>query len=108
VGFGNWECDWDSTTSDASVQLRFDRNQPLTAADGQPTKYGNRSAFVEREGEGPGTCVVKVVHRTYADPNDQAAVELVQLVVSGPGTTTELCRLTTQLARAAAGRLPRG
>ncbi|MDX6249302.1 MAG: eukaryotic-like serine/threonine-protein kinase [Kribbellaceae bacterium] len=108
VGFGNWECDWDSTTSDASVQLRFDRNQPLTAADGQPTKYGNRSAFVEPEGEGPGTCVVKVVHRTYADPNDQTAVELVQLVVSGPGTTTELCRLTTQLARAAAGRLPRG
>jgi hypothetical protein len=51
---------------------------------------------------------VKVVHRTYADPNDQAAVELVELVVSGPGTTTELCRLTTQLARAAADRLPRG
>ncbi|GAA1639508.1 hypothetical protein GCM10009744_31270 [Kribbella alba] len=108
VGFGNWECDWDSTTSNASVQLRFDRNQPLTAADGQPTKYGNRSAFVEREGEGPGTCVVKVVHRTYADPDDQAAVELVQLMVSGPGTTTELCRLTTELARAAAGRLPWG
>jgi hypothetical protein len=108
VGFGNWECDWNSTSSDASVALRFDRNQPLTAADGQPTKYGNRAAFVEREGDGPGTCVTRVVHRTYADPNGDPAVELVHLVVSGSGTAAELCRLTTQLARAAAGRLPRG
>ncbi|HEY0475674.1 MAG TPA: serine/threonine-protein kinase [Kribbella sp.] len=108
VGFGNWECDWDSTSTNASVALRFDRDQPLTAADGQPTKYGNHAAVIESDGDGPGTCVARVVHRTYADPNGDPAVELVQLVVSGPGTTTELCRQTTQLARAAAGRLPRG
>jgi hypothetical protein len=107
IAFGNWECGWDSTTSDLSVQLIFDRDQPLTAADGQPAQVNGKATFLESAGDGPDTCVSRIVHRNYEDPNGQTAIEMVKLIVSGPGSTSSLCELTTKLTQAAAAKLPR-
>ncbi|WP_272949119.1 serine/threonine-protein kinase [Kribbella pittospori] len=105
--FGGWQCGWDSTTSDLSVALRFDRDQPLDASDGQPVKVAGRSAFVQSDDEGPGTCTVRVVYRTFLDAHDDDAIELVQVVVSGPGKPASLCGLASKLSQAAAAKLPR-
>jgi len=107
TSFGGWECGWDSTTSDLSVDLRFDRDQPLDASDGRPVKLAGRSAFLQSEDDGPGTCAVRMVYRTFLDPSGQDAVELVQVVASGPGTPTSLCRLVTKLGQVAATQLPK-
>jgi hypothetical protein len=107
VGFGDWTCGWDSTTGDLSVDLRFDRDQPLTAADGRPTRLAGHSGFIAAGDDGPDTCVARIVHRPYADPYGHPANELVILKVSGPSSPNDLCRLTIELARAAAGKLPR-
>ncbi|WP_405059361.1 serine/threonine protein kinase [Kribbella sp. NBC_01505] len=106
-GFGNWSCEWESTTNQLGVDLVFDRDQPLTAADGVPARFGDRKAFVAAEDDGPDTCVARIVHRSYADPHGKEAVELIKLVVRGNSSSTELCRLATQLGQAAATKLPR-
>ncbi|MFF1822990.1 serine/threonine-protein kinase [Kribbella sp. NPDC058245] len=107
AGFGNWTCGWDSTTNDLGVDLVFDRDQPLSATDGVPAKFGGRQAFVQAGDDGPDTCVARIVHRSYADPHGKPAVELIQLIVRGDGSSAELCRLARELGTAAASKLPR-
>ncbi|TMQ93559.1 serine/threonine protein kinase [Actinomadura soli] len=106
IDYGGWGCEWHSTTQDIQVKLRFDRGQPLTAEDGSPTRLGGRRAFVEPDGEGGGTCLVRVVHRTYADQHGDDAIEMLFLVVQGEPPTERLCSMATSLAGAAAARLP--
>lgn len=106
VGFGGWECRWNSTTSPTSLLLRFDRNQPLTAADGHPTRLGGHDAFVEPDGYGDKTCLVSVVHRRYVDADAQPMVELLLVVVTGSQPPDRLCQLATDLAGPAAAELP--
>ncbi|MFI0410017.1 serine/threonine-protein kinase [Actinomadura sp. 3N508] len=106
VGYGGWNCEWHSTTQDIQVKLRFDRGQPLTAEDGSPTRFGAHRAFVEPDGEGEGTCLVRVVHRTYADQHGDDAIEMLFLVVQGDPSTERLCSMATRLGGAAAARLP--
>ena len=105
VGFGNWDCDWHSTTRDLDVSLRFDRHQPLTAEDGHPTLLRGFRAFVEPDWDGKGTCAVRTVYRTYPDEDGRPAVELVLLSVGGEWPTDRLCSLATRLSDAAAGSL---
>lgn len=107
IGFGGWDCQWHSTTRDLQVKLRFDRGQPLGAADGRPTRLGGRRAFVQPDGEGDGTCLVRVVHRSYADQNGEDAIEMLFLVVQGSATTRTQCSMATRLANSAATALPR-
>ncbi|WP_432887497.1 protein kinase domain-containing protein [Kribbella sp. CA-245084] len=107
TSFGNWSCGWDSTTSDLSVDLYFDRNQPLDASDGQPITVGGRSAFLSNENDGPKTCAVVIVYRTYVDSNGQDAVELVTMSVGGSAKPASLCGLATKLAQAAVVKLPK-
>ncbi|MBB5936576.1 protein kinase domain-containing protein [Streptomyces zagrosensis] len=106
VGYGNWECDWHSSTSDIVAALRFDRGQPLTASDGRRTQLGGRPAFVSPKEEGPDTCLVRVEHRAYSDHDGQRAMEMLHLVVSGSQPTDELCTMATELATSAAAELP--
>jgi eukaryotic-like serine/threonine-protein kinase len=102
TSFGGWSCGWESTTSDLSVDVRFDRDQPLDASDGRPVTMSGRSAFISSEDDGPGTCAALIVFRKYAD-----TVELVTVIARGPGTQTSLCGLATKLGQAAAAKLPR-
>ncbi|MFC4048747.1 serine/threonine-protein kinase [Actinomadura syzygii] len=107
VGFGGWGCEWGSTTRDIDVHLFFDRGQPPTAADdGNPTRLRGRPAFVQPKGDGDGTCVVRVVHRTYSDQHGDEAAELLYLVARGAPPVKELCAMATTLADAAAAQLP--
>jgi hypothetical protein len=106
VGFGGWDCTW-ASTKDIKVNLRFDRNGPLTADDGRHTRLGGYRAFVQPRGDGDDTCVVRVVYRTYIDRNDDETVELLYLVVEGAPSTARLCSMANRLADSAAAALPR-
>ncbi len=108
VGFGNWSCRWHSTTSDLSILLRFDRGQQLTAEDGQPRRFGDYQGYVQPEGDGEHTCVVRTVFRSYQDPDEAGdqAVELLMLVVEGKDGTDRLCGFATGLAEDTGAALP--
>ncbi|WP_433436498.1 serine/threonine-protein kinase [Nonomuraea sp. CA-141351] len=106
LGFGGWQCSWDSTTSDTWVDLRFDRESLRnTEDDGTPTRVNGYRAFVTPKGEGGGTCLLQVVYRSYADQRGKTAVEKVRIVVGGSRPMDRLCRMATDLARSATAQL---
>ncbi|WP_242902748.1 serine/threonine-protein kinase [Actinomadura terrae] len=105
-GFGGWDCNWRSTTRRIFVKLRFDRGQPLGPRDGNPTRLRNHQAFVDPNGDGDGTCVVRVVHRKYPDQQGKEAIEMLYLKLEGDPPTKQLCSMATSLADAAAAQLP--
>lgn len=107
IGFGGWRCDWDSDASDIGVSLIFTRNVRLVPGqDGQLTRLSGRQAFVQPNGDDPGTCVVDVVHRPYVSVMNGDSEELVTLIVRGSQPVRQLCSVATGLAGAAAARLP--
>ena len=106
VGFGRWECEWQSTTKHLAVRLRFDQSQPLTAADGRPTKLGGYRAFVVPRDEGDDTCVVRLAYRRFTERGNEGD-EMVHLVVAGAEPVDRLCRTATDLTAAATRSLPR-
>jgi hypothetical protein len=106
IGYGHWDCSWDSTTNDTYVQLRFDRGEPLTADDGTPTRLGGHSAFIAPPNEeGDHTSLVTILHRTYTGQHGEQQVETLELVVGGSRTDAQLRTMATQLAAAAAAQL---
>ncbi|MFI5696577.1 protein kinase [Kribbella sp. NPDC051586] len=107
TSFGGWSCGWESTTSELSVYIRFDRDQPLGASDGRRVTLAGRSAFVASVYDGPGTCAALIVYRTFVDTHGQDGVELVTVTATGPGTQTSLCGLVTKLGQAAGAKLPK-
>jgi glycine hydroxymethyltransferase len=100
------DCRWRGRTGDTDVQLRFDRNGPLSADDGRPARLGGHAAYIQPNGDGTGTCLAQVVHRTYASTSEGTTAEIVFLVVSGSQRSSRLCALAKSLASAAATRLP--
>lgn len=102
IGFGNWDCEWESTTNGMWVELRFDRGQPPTAADGTITRIGGRDAVVQPDAEGEHTCLVRLVHRSYHDPDGNPMVETLNLAVGGDRSAGRLRRTAMALAAAAA------
>ncbi|MBB5158521.1 serine/threonine-protein kinase [Saccharopolyspora phatthalungensis] len=106
IGFGGWTCRWRSTTSPLSLVVRFDRNQPLNAADGRPIRLAGHRAFVEHDGYGDKSCQVSVVHRPYFARDAEPMVELLLVVVTGDRPPEQLCGLATSLAEPAAAGLP--
>ncbi|MFI9838114.1 protein kinase [Nonomuraea sp. NPDC051941] len=104
VGFGGWDCEWDSTTSDTWVDLDFDRDQPPTAEDGTATRINGYRAFVRPDRE-ERTCELEVVFRPYTDQDGRTAVEEVLLVVGGSRPMDRLCGMATALARSATAEL---
>lgn len=105
VGYAGWDCDWSSSTRDLSVDLRFDRGRPLDGEDGTPALFRGYHAFVEPEGDGDGTCLARLVYRSYVDENGEKAVETLHLVVAGESAPDELCATARQLTRSAAAAL---
>jgi hypothetical protein len=104
-GYGGWECRW-AGSGGGGLDLRFDRNPPLTAEDGRPARLGDHRAFVTPGGEGQGSCQVQVVHRVYTDTAGRATAELLFLVLYGSRTTDRLCAQASALAADAAAKLP--
>ncbi|MFF1921206.1 serine/threonine-protein kinase [Streptomyces sp. NPDC058221] len=108
IGFGNWDCEWESTTNGMWVELRFDRGQPPTAADGTITRIGGRDAVVQPDAEGEHTCLVRLVHRSYDDPDGNPVVETLNLAVGGDRSADRLRRTAMDLAAAAASGVGAG
>jgi hypothetical protein len=108
IGFGRWACSWQSTTSDTYVQLRYDRGEPPSAADGTPTRLGGVSAVIyPPDEEGPHTCLIKLVHRTYTGSGGDREAETVEVVVGGDSrSASQLRTMAEELATAAARQLP--
>ncbi|MFE6779548.1 protein kinase [Streptomyces sp. NPDC057702] len=106
VGYGNWECDWRSTTSDIVTDVRFDRGQTSPTPHSRRTRLSGREAVIEPEGDGSDSCRVRVRHREFTDSNGRRAVEEVHLVVDGPQPVPKLCAMATRLATSAAAELP--
>ncbi|WP_329245211.1 serine/threonine protein kinase [Actinoallomurus sp. NBC_01490] len=105
-GFARWDCHWKGTGG-TGVQLRFDRNGPLTADDGTPVRLAGHAAFIQPGGDGHGTCVAQVTHRTYTDTGGHTTAEIVFLVVSGSRSESRLCADAKALASSAAAGLPK-
>jgi eukaryotic-like serine/threonine-protein kinase len=105
AGFGNWECHWNSSTGESSVDLYFDRNIPLTSKHGRLIKLGDRDTYIKPEDNEP-ECDVRVVHRTDLDANGEPVVELIKLDVRGLQPADQMCGPATELAAAAAAKLP--
>jgi hypothetical protein len=106
IGFGHWDCSWGSTTSNTYVDLRFDRGEPLTAADGTPTRLGGHRAFIAPPNEeGDDTALVTVVQGTYTGQNGEQQVETMELVVGGSRSAAQLRTMATELAASAASQL---
>ncbi|HEX6444253.1 MAG TPA: protein kinase [Streptosporangiales bacterium] len=108
TGFGDWECDWQSVTNGTGVQLRFDQSSSLSpGGDGTLVRIGGRKTFVIRNGEGPGTCLLLVVNRTFQAGSGDSIDELVYLNVTGHRPVAELCTTGADLVRVIAPELPR-
>ncbi|MFD0315772.1 caspase family protein [Streptomyces flavalbus] len=108
-GFADWVCKYFSTTSHLQLDVRFDRGQPPSVADGgTPTRLRGRRAFVQPEADGADTCRVRLVQRTYADPTHPELAETLDVTLRGDDdrSPADLCRLATRLADAATANLP--
>jgi hypothetical protein len=84
----------------------IDRNGPLSARNGRPTRLSGHAAYIQPGGDGKDTCLAQVVHRTYASPDSGPTAEIVFLVVSGKRSQARLCDQSRSLASAASARLP--
>lgn len=106
AGFANWECRWSSTSTDSSVLLRFDQDGSLSADDGRREQVAGHTAYVQSDGDGSGTCVSRVVYRSYSDQDGQPMYELLYLELDGDQPASQLCGSARSLAAAAAAALP--
>ncbi len=105
VEFGNWECRWNSSISKLSVRLAFDRDESFTLADGRRMEFSGRDVYITPEADEPD-CLARVVHRGDFDGNGKQVNEHLRIIVRGPQTPDQLCGPATELAEAAAAKLP--
>jgi serine/threonine-protein kinase len=111
AGFGDFSCQWASTSSGTSVFLRFDQNDPLGGSDGTLMQLGGRQAYVQPGGDSNDTsnCLAQVVYRSFSGATGPTE-ELLYLVVDGSQgysdkANSALCRQATTLAAAASTAL---
>jgi hypothetical protein len=107
-GVANWECEWAGDTDELEAEVAFHREQPpMTAADAEPIRLGDRDAFVEPEEDSDEpACSVFVEYRRYGGHNAEPAVEMLRVDVGGQRPVDDLCAMATSLAGSAAARLP--
>nr|WP_063779286.1 serine/threonine-protein kinase [Kibdelosporangium sp. MJ126-NF4]CEL17288.1 putative serine/threonine protein kinase [Kibdelosporangium sp. MJ126-NF4]CTQ91482.1 putative serine/threonine protein kinase [Kibdelosporangium sp. MJ126-NF4] len=106
--FGDWECQWLSTTTRSVLTVRFDQHRPLTAAEGKLTRIAGRPAAVKENGtSGPNTCKVNVEYRQYTDNTGRTATEALHVIVlSDQIPNSRMCQLATAIAEPIAAKLP--
>jgi hypothetical protein len=108
-GYGDWSCEWDSGSTSTLVKLRFDQGEPPTPSDGTPLQFGSRQAYLETDLDGPNTCDVVVIGRTYTATNGDQIAEMVLLTVDGgnvPQVQSQLCNTAQNLGSSVAAALP--
>ena len=108
-GYGDWSCEWDSDSTPTMVRLRFDQGEPPTTSQGRPLHLGSREAYLEPTLDGPNTCAVDVVDRTYTATNGDRIAEMVLLTVDGgnvPQVQSQLCNTAQNLGSSVAAALP--
>lgn len=108
-GYGDWSCEWDSGSTRTIVKLRFDQGEPPTSSDGTPLQFGSRQAYLESDLDGPNTCDVVVIGRTYTATNGDQIAEMVLLTVDGgnvPQVKSQLCNTAQNLGSSVAAALP--
>ncbi|WP_199037073.1 serine/threonine-protein kinase [Glycomyces salinus] len=110
VNYGEWECNWGSTTRDYRLRILFQRSDPLTAEEGEPITLGGREAYLQRDRWTDDSCLVSIVHRQgpSADGDGTTTAELVRLLVYGDAPNEELCEMALDLAEPAAAALAEG
>ncbi|MCI2419277.1 protein kinase [Saccharopolyspora sp. K220] len=107
VSYGEWECNWFSTTSDDRLRVLFQRSEPTQ--DGQWLKLAGHDAVVQRDAWDPDSCLVSVVNRLPVPTGgEDARAELVRVLVFNDDPLEQRCALATRFAEAAAARLPAG
>jgi tRNA A-37 threonylcarbamoyl transferase component Bud32 len=100
--FGGWGCNWNSYLTGDRVVVTYYRGYPLDETDGTPTDFaGHPGAVLARE----GNCWVQFVQRSYTAA-DSNRVETVWVTYWGSEPGDQLCQGATNVARAAASRLP--
>ena len=86
-----WSCDWRSATTDEGVHLLFNQDNDLSD-DGDPvTLVPGVETRLDPAGDGPHTCVLNVVRRTYRNDTGHKVVEYVHLKTDGPQSEDRLC-----------------
>ncbi|TQM38386.1 serine/threonine-protein kinase [Pseudonocardia cypriaca] len=100
--FGDWGCNWNSYGLGDSVVVTYYRGYPLGNEDGTAADFaGHPGAVLARE----GNCWVQFVQRSYTARGTDR-VEAVWVTYWGSEPGDQLCRIATNLATAAASRLP--
>jgi eukaryotic-like serine/threonine-protein kinase len=103
--FADWGCRWTGTTT--SVHLRFDQGQPPEPdPETHPTHLAGHEAYVMPGDDGPGTCLIQLVHRYVTEPNGDRIAEMLKLELSGQPTASRACTTAKPLAAATTKHLP--
>lgn len=108
-GYGDWSCEWDSGSTHTMVRLRFDQGEPPTPSQGSPLPFGSHQAYREPDRDGPNTCDVVVIGRSYTATNGDQIAEMVLLTVDGgdvPQVKSQLCNTAQNLGSSVAAALP--
>jgi eukaryotic-like serine/threonine-protein kinase len=104
-GFAEWECTWDTRTTEAAIEIRYDHNTGLDEDMGVRTRIAGRDAAVESEGDGL-ECDVTILHRTYIDQFGNPYSELMDVEVRQPEPVADPCPQAVAVATVAVERLP--
>lgn len=105
--FGDWQCQWRSTTTRSNLTIRFDQHKPLTADEGKQTRIAGRPAAVKENGDGANTCMANVEYRRYTDNNGRTATEALHVIVqSDQLPNARMCQIATSIAGPLAAGLP--
>ncbi|WP_185845989.1 serine/threonine-protein kinase [Kibdelosporangium aridum] len=105
--FGNWACKWYSPAAPAQVHLRYDQHAAKDPISGEPTQLRDHAAFVRLGTDSGTSCTVTVRHEPKNQQQWRSSVDLMVLTVKGDRPGTEYCTAATNLAAAAAAKLPR-
>jgi len=104
--YAGWMCQW-SSPDDTRAEIRFGRNAPYTAADGDPIQVRDREARIEAPGYHPEGCTIKIAHRPYRDGDGETKNEVVLVSVAGMTAPPEqFCGPAGELADAVVAALP--
>ncbi|GAB3649246.1 hypothetical protein GCM10028833_16600 [Glycomyces tarimensis] len=109
VSFAEWDCRWNSTTSDDFLRVLFQRSEPLVAGEeGEPVELAGREAFVQGDRWAEGSCLVSVVNRQEpsVDGDGTITAELVRVYIEGDEPIDELCDMAIDFAEPIAAALP--
>ncbi|MGW0763298.1 serine/threonine-protein kinase [Streptomyces sp. NPDC002814] len=105
AGVADWDCEWFSDIDDLETTIAFHRDQPKSAADGDPMRLSGYDAVVVPEGNGDDTCTVFTDYRRYGGQDAATYAEMVRLYVRGQRPVDELCDMATDLTASAVAEL---